>query len=332
MEDSNSQFERLRGFFEKESQRTKWTRHGVRVCATVVFPIVLAVLLRMVLEDDASLWLWGIFVLLTVTQIGFAYLTTIYWKGAPTYYDFEQLERYHKNDVRQLKQGHKKAEKKLQERFARTRDRLSSMLQMQEAMRYASMALGNAEMLAAEDNDPTNDVEQGIDLVLNSCVTFRAEIFRFQAEDLYNFAVYLYNESEDVLRVAWRVCDSRIKPKNREWKPGEGHVGLCYTRKSEIFSNNVPESEELDRDEPDDDEKYVSMVSIPIFRSGDFPNVHSGSSGVNHNANPLGVFVVTSSAPNQFDEELHKSFLLSLSFHLSLVIERVLDRSESASP
>lgn len=332
MEDSSSQFERLRGFFERESQRTKWTRHGVRVCATVVFPIVLAVLLRMVLEDDASLWLWGIFLLLIVTQIGFAYLSTIYWKGAPTYYDFEQLRRNHETDVEQLEQSCAKEKRAIRKRFERTAAKFDRTLQMQEALNYATAMLGRAEALVSEDGEQDNDVEQVIALVLSLCISLRAEIFSFQSEDFYNFAVYLYDSDAENLQVAWRECDPRIQRQDRRWTPGNGHVGLCFVQKRVLFSNNVPESDELEQDEPEDEEKYVSMVSIPIFWSDDFPDNHSGSSDAKHDAEPLGVFVVTSSATDQFDEELHKGFLLSLSFHLSLVIERVLDRPESTFP
>ena len=327
MADSSSHFERLQDSFEEESQRTKWTRVAVRAYATVIFPIVFSVLSPVIFSDGGSLFAWPpngfsiALALLVIGQVAFAFVITFRWKGAPTYYDVEQLQRRHEEE-----------QKRVQERFERARDNLDSMIQVQEATRYASMALGNAATLAAEDGDPTNDLEQGIDLVLNSCVTFRADIFRFRAEDLYNFAVYLYDENDDVLRVAWRKCDSRIDCQDREWKPGEGHVGMCYARKSEIFSNNVPNSDELERDEPEDDGKYVSMVSIPVFQSGDFPGNESGSFNASPDAEPLGVLVVTSSAPNQFDEKLHKSFLLSLSFHLSFVIERVLDRPESTSP
>lgn len=320
MEDNEHPFERIQRFFEKESQRTKWTRHGVRVCATVVFPIVLAVLLRMVLEDDASLWLWSIFLLLIVTQIGFAYLTTIHWKGAPTYYDFEQLQR-----------RHERGKKQIRERFERTAARFDRTLQMQEALNYASAMLGKADALVSEDGNRNNDLEQAIALVLDLCVSFKAEIFGFRSIDLHNFAVYLYDDDEENLRVAWRECDPRIQRQDRRWAPGNGHVGLCFVQKRVLFSNNVPQSDELERDDPADDKKYVSMVSIPIFRSGNFPNSHTGSSDVDHDAQPLGVFVVTSSAPNQFDKELHKSFLLSLSFHLSFVIERILDGPEPTS-
>jgi len=324
--EGSSHFERLQDSFEAKSERTKWTRVAVRAYATVIFPVVFGILSPAILSDGGSLFTWPpngfsiALVLLVIGQISFAFVITFRWKGAPTYYDVEQLQRHHERE-----------KKRVQERFERARDNLDSMIRVQEATRYASMALGNAATLAAEDDDPTNDLEQGIELVLNSCVTFRSDIFGFRAKDLYNFAVYLYCEDEDILRVAWRKCDSRIDRKDREWKPGEGHVGLCYARKSEIFSNNVPDSDELERDEPEDDEKYVSMVSIPIFRSGDFPISRSSHSGVDQDAEPLGVFVVTSSAPNQFDEEIHKSFLLSLSFHLSFVIERVLNRPESSS-
>jgi hypothetical protein len=326
MEDSQDLFKRIQRFFEKESRRKKLTRLAVLVCATAVFPTLVGLLSSIVFNDGGTLFalppdgLSVVFLILILLQAGFIYLTTVRWQGAPTYYDVEQLQRHHERE-----------KKRIQGRFERARDNLDSMIRVQEATRYASMALGNAATLAAEDDDPTNDLEQGIELVLNSCVTFRSDIFGFRAKDLYNFAVYLYCEDEDVLHLAWRKCDSRIDRTDREWKPGEGHVGLCYARKSEIFSNNVPDSDELERDEPEDDEKYVSMVSIPIFQSGDFPISRSSHSGVDQDAEPLGVFVVTSSAPNQFDEELHKSFLLSLSFHLSFVIERVLNRPESRS-
>lgn len=314
--------DKIRSYFEKESKGTKLEHLSVLVSATVILPTLIGILSSTVLNDGGYLLDWPpdslsvVFLILILAQMGCAYLVTVHRQGAPTYYDFIEVEQTHQDRISEV-----------QSRFERTRSNLNRVLQMQEAARYASMALGNVEPLSAEDGDTSNDLEQGIALVLDSCVSFKAQIFGFKAETLYNFAVYLYNEDEEILRVAWRECDPRINRQDRDWRPREGHVGMCFATRKELFSNNVLESDELNHDDPEDEEKYVSMVSIPIFHSGDFPDDRNGSASGSNNTKPIGVFIVTSNVSDQFDRDLHKTFLLSLSYHLSFVIERIRERN-----
>lgn len=316
--------DKIRSYFKNESEGRKWGHAAIVACATVVFPILIGILSSATSTDNGTLFSIppdGVsiaFAIVILLQVAFVLILRLYWKNAPTYYDFTELENDYESKVENIS-----------DRFERTRKNLNSMLQMQEASRYASMALGNVESLAAEDGDGTNDLQQGIALVLDSCVSFRAEIFGFQAKTLYNFAVYLYNETDDVLRLAWRECDSRINRQDRDWHPRDGHVGTCFANRRELFSNNVLESDELSHDDPEDEQKYVSMVSIPIFPSGDFPDDRVAATSRNQNTKPIGVFIVTSSKEEQFNRSLHKTFLLSLSYHLSFVIERIRERKGS---
>ena len=90
----------------------------------------------------------------------------------------------------------------------------------------------------------------------------------------------------------WRSHDNRLKVRNREWKPGFGHVGVCFQRDKTIFSDDASsagEDNSIATDVADDKRQYRSMLSTPIYVDG----------------NKKAVLVVTSSKPEQFDKELH---------------------------
>ena len=88
------------------------------------------------------------------------------------------------------------------------------------------------------------------------------------------------------------MCDDRIKRTDRSWILGEGHVGICFQTRRTIFEEDVSltvtASEEYSREE--DTFYYRSLVAQPIRVNGN---------------EVAGVFIITSSEPEQFHEEVH---------------------------
>ena len=108
---------------------------------------------------------------------------------------------------------------------------------------------------------------------------------------MYNFAVYLENSNGELV-CEFRQCDDRIVKKNRSWKKGLGHIGICFARGATQFcqdtaSANPTTNEQVAR--PEDNSYYRSIIAEPI----------------KVNDEVIGVFIVTSSQADQFQEEIH---------------------------
>jgi len=153
-------------------------------------------------------------------------------------------------------------------------------------------------------------VKNDVEAILRPLIDLRSEVLGFaSAMARYNFAVYLYHEEEQKLKVFFRECDNRIEQTNRSWTPGVGHVGICYARRTTIISPDIYTSPELWKDGKDSDrDNYRSMASTPIFADSD---------------TVLGVLVTTSSIPNQFSENEHTTLFNILSNTLTLYFKYV---------
>ena len=121
----------------------------------------------------------------------------------------------------------------------------------------------------------------------------RSEIFGYSSDELFNFAIYIWNSNGNCLDVKFRKCDDRIPVHNRSWQRGNGHVGICFAQGKMIF--NKVEAKDSDLKEAfgytdDDLQYYCGTVSAPIFSNKDPKE-------------PIGVLNITSSNGNQFKEE-----------------------------
>ena len=129
--------------------------------------------------------------------------------------------------------------------------------------------------------------------ILDPWIQSRTNIFWFYNGDaLYNIAVYLFNSQENVLEVCFRQCDDRILTKNRQWSPGIGHIGLCYAKGETVFCEDITIALQTTNsrvERPEDKEYYKSVVAEPIKVGNQI----------------RGVFIVTSSQSEQFDEDIH---------------------------
>jgi len=148
-------------------------------------------------------------------------------------------------------------------------------------------------------------VESGVDNMLTALIDFRKSTFNFKTNARYNFAVYLYSESEDKLKKFFRQNDDRISVRNREWSPGVGHIGMCYSNKMTMICKDILKSTELLVVDDDDKKNYRCLASTPIYYKREDENVR-------------GVFIVTSSEPNQFEPVVHSPILDIISSYLTI--------------
>lgn len=129
--------------------------------------------------------------------------------------------------------------------------------------------------------------------ILDPWIQSRSEIFHFhQGDAMYNIAVYLFNSDKKVLEVCFRQCDDRLKPTNRVWKEGVGHIGLCYAKDENVFSEDITKALQTTnlKIRRVEDKMYYKSVIVEPIRVED---------------QKKGVFIVSSSLPDQFSEEIH---------------------------
>ena len=127
-------------------------------------------------------------------------------------------------------------------------------------------------------------------------VEHRGWLYRFERSELWNFAVYLYDETQDRLFCVWheRCPGHPASGTGRAWKPGQGHVGLTFSNRSQHITADTrnPEVARLMRAPGDtyrkyDDEAYRALQTEPITTSDE---------------RVIGVVVATSDRPGRFDE------------------------------
>jgi GAF domain-containing protein len=178
----------------------------------------------------------------------------------------------------------------LDERLEATALQVSEYKKIAETFDGASFAT-QASLVTIESlkGKPDLDMETASELILRPWIDDRSEIFSFtNGEAFYNFAVYR-DSPDGKLRALFRDCDSRIRRTDRAWDHGSGQVGACFSRNESAYSKDLAAIDShslLDTGRQEDRIYYRSIVCAPIPSNG----------------HPMGVFLVTSSEPNQFDD------------------------------
>lgn len=117
------------------------------------------------------------------------------------------------------------------------------------------------------------------------------------SDEYWNFSVYRYVSEEDGL-----VCIACRRDKkededeeHRRWEPGEGHVGLSFSRATEIIFSDATKPElrpvleaKGTNSRGYDSSRYVSLASMPISTDG---------------SRPLGVLIATSDKLGRFKND-----------------------------
>jgi GAF domain-containing protein len=142
------------------------------------------------------------------------------------------------------------------------------------------------------EQEKIQEIDKKIGIILDTWIQNRSVIFWFDEGDAkYNFAVYLAT-SKNTLDLFFRQCDDRIVRRNRSWKKGLGHIGMCFAREANQFCQDAASEPSTTNDQvsrPEDDSYYKSIIAEPIMVNGEV----------------IGVFIVTSSQADQFQEDIH---------------------------
>lgn len=130
-------------------------------------------------------------------------------------------------------------------------------------------------------------------IILDPWIRNRSTMFNFlDGNAMYNIAVYRINTDSNLLELDFRKHDDRIQAINRKWKAGVGHVGQCFSTEQTIFCRDIEDNIRTTNRESsrkEDKDYYRSIVAEPI----------------KYNQKIIGVVVITSSQPEQFDESIH---------------------------
>lgn len=120
-------------------------------------------------------------------------------------------------------------------------------------------------------------------------------------DEYWNFGVYVFNhDKEKLVCIACRRDRKEDEDaEHREWEPGNGHVGLAFSRATEIIfaDATVPELRPVleatgDNHRAYDYNRYKSLASIPISTDG---------------TRPLGVLIATSDRGGRFKSDRERT-------------------------
>ena len=146
--------------------------------------------------------------------------------------------------------------------------------------------------------DDVEEIDNAISEILATIVNEREEIFEFSAKEWWNFAVYIYDPNEQLLKPIWRE-KHRNHPSEgigRAWARGEGHIGKAFvdcdpkiTSDATIAAINDLLGPPQNKKRHYDSQAYQSFASIPI-------------GPINEDEEPIGVLVATSNQKGRFNK------------------------------
>ena len=192
------------------------------------------------------------------------------------------------------------------DRLAESKSEASRLERWASAYDQAIYA-ANASLIRIEDlvAEGVTDQKTIFEQVLQPWVAERSPIFFFDnGSALFSFAVYLQGD-DGWLDVVYRCNDDRLIARNRRWQPGDGHVGICFLRKQQLFMNVGEEGlvDALATTQPrtEDSQYYRSMVATPLQIEQE----------------TKGVLIITSSFEGQFVEIIHGNIIDNMGLLLS---------------
>ncbi len=152
-------------------------------------------------------------------------------------------------------------------------------------------------------------VSDALGRLLALAASARTELFKFDADDVWN--LMLYRRDGEML-VPWvRHCDRRIERQERRWMMGEGHVGLAASARTTLIAGDLPLADGFVSGKDADAHNYRSAVSVPLFGLPLAGGVHVRKEKDKEKDKPrnggstsdaLGAFVITSSRLDHFLE------------------------------
>lgn len=283
-----------------QSKNLDWILLVVEVFVIAVFPILESIVIQNMDKLKAAGFFWPILVPLGIIHLVLGFIVVKTTKTIAQYY-------FDHKDVCDEKDSLAIQLKGLNEEIKQnnyTREAINLSLNALIAFMIESKS---------KSNPSKEEILKGLKNILRPVIDLRANTFNFIYDSKYNFALYLYSESENKLKVFHREVDTRLTQQNRAWSPGAGHIGFCYANKITLISNDVILSKELSQGMTESDKKnYRSIAATPIFY---------GIEKTKDTDKVRGVFIVTSSIPNQFSEKIHGRFLRMISNVLTIFFE-----------
>ena len=137
-----------------------------------------------------------------------------------------------------------------------------------------------------------------IEIAFSLVLKISDRLFNFKSNELWNFAVYIYNEEAQRLESVWRKKHPNHPSKGeaRTWKQGQGHVGKAFSDGTAKITGDALDPNVSSLMSPPstlvrnyDRQAYRSFASIPIVLENDLEIVY-------------GVLVATSDEVNRFNK------------------------------
>jgi len=161
-------------------------------------------------------------------------------------------------------------------------------------------------LIKLDNLDKNISIKDNLEEILKPWIQERKEIFNFRNDSLYSLSIYLFDKRQSKLILKARLCDDRINQRNRSWNVGDGYVGTCYlVGEPVIWPDAALDKTPIVSSRIEDNEYYRAVIAIPI----------------KCNSVVVGVLIVTSSKPEQFDEYLHAKTIVPV---LSSIVGGVL--------
>ncbi|ALS32739.1 hypothetical protein PTRA_a1541 [Pseudoalteromonas translucida KMM 520] len=331
MSSSEEQLDRLSAAAKKNNNITeKIVERTVtfsQVWFTLIAPIIIGVAATYFTSDKKDDLGGLVIALICIVIVGFiivhiflSYISHEYSKKESLYAEIVDMKHQKDQEVGKLRS--ELAQNKLGLR--RITDLYSNQISSLYLSAHATdIAIGDLKKMEIDDKNVTEDdfwnkVTTSLSPILQPLIIERESLFGFKSEGKYNVALYFYDADDDDLGIVWRDCDSRLPQRNRNWKPGHGHVGLAFLHKEAKFCPDITMSSELNPSYTSSDgSNYRSFISIPILRCDDNGEM------LENDMKPLGVLVLTSAKPEQFIKERDLRFLTIISKHLAIYLSSV---------
>ncbi len=273
--------EQIKQTAKREIKGLKIVKIASSLITNLIIPFLIAIVVgyKNELEQSSTSLFWGLLIFLIIIQLTFGGLILFFDTNLAIEAFFYAQELSEQNDdIRQENQI------------------LKNKIEYLNLLQSNIQAFRELESQFIRKNE--DDLTFFIDIAFSLVVDIREQLFDFEATELWNFAVYLYNQNSGKLEVVWRKKHHNhpSQGEERKWKPGQGHVGKAFSDCSAKITGDALDQNiaglmspppQLNRNY--DSEAYRSFASIPIMLE-------------NETEEPLGVLVATSNKVNRFDK------------------------------
>lgn len=154
-----------------------------------------------------------------------------------------------------------------------------------------------------------DDLKVHFGKLLKTAVLNRDGVLGFSLRERYSFTLYLYSDSDGLLKPFYSAKDDRVPSDERPWPRNKGPLSFCFQNQKCEFIPDMSQSRYVSFFTwPTDIKNYRSLAFVPVF------DVNSGGG----NKEVLGVLMVTSSEPGRFVDAIHEPIFESLADILAL--------------